>query len=130
MTLNWLTQVATTPKRVAVSVEHPAFTHALLESDGCFAVSVLDRADRALVRKFVKPADHDADTSTLNGIEYRIETTGAPVLSSAASWLDCEVVDRMDVGSHTIFVGDVVNAGGDPERDVLRMEDTRMNYGG
>jgi hypothetical protein len=35
-------------------------------------------------------------------------------------------------GSHTLFVGEVVGCGGDPadELEVLRMEDTRMSYGG
>ena len=38
----------------------------------------------------------------------------------------------VDVGSHTLFVGEVVDAGFQKNEDtaVLRMEDTRMNYGG
>ena len=38
----------------------------------------------------------------------------------------------VDVGSHTLFVGEVVDAGFQKDEDtaVLRMEDTRMNYGG
>ena len=38
----------------------------------------------------------------------------------------------MVVGEHTFFAGEVVEAGflKDEAHDVLRMEDTRMNYGG
>jgi hypothetical protein len=32
-------------------------------------------------------------------------------------------------GSHTLCIGEVVEVGGEPQ-DVLRMEDTRMHYGG
>ena len=45
---------------------------------------------------------------------------------------ECEVRSTVDVGSHTLFVGEVVDAGFQKEEEtpVLRMEDTRMNYGG
>jgi flavin reductase (DIM6/NTAB) family NADH-FMN oxidoreductase RutF len=42
------------------------------------------------------------------------------------------VRDRVDGGGHTFFVGEVVNAVFQKAEDtpVLRMEDTRMSYGG
>jgi flavin reductase (DIM6/NTAB) family NADH-FMN oxidoreductase RutF len=49
------------------------------------------------------------------------------------AWLDCEVRHSLEVGSHTLFVGEVVDAGfaeGGEDASVLRMEDTRMSYGG
>ena len=38
----------------------------------------------------------------------------------------------MSVGEHTLFLGEIVDAGFQKPEDtpVLRMEDTRMNYGG
>ncbi|HET9690050.1 MAG TPA: flavin reductase family protein [Acidimicrobiales bacterium] len=134
MTLNWATQVATAPKLVAVGVEVSALTHRLVAEGGCFSLCMLGRADRALVRSFVKPAAWDEQASTLNGHAVREAVTGAPVLAGAAAWVDCRVRDRLDLGSHTLFVGEVVDAGeaDDPGDDVtvLRMDDTRMNYGG
>ena len=166
MTLNWATQVSTEPKHVAVSVERSAVSHELLEEGGCFAIALLRRDDRALVRKFVKPAGHDAAARTLAGFAYTTACTGAPVPAFAAAYLDCEVRHRLGLGSHTLFVGEIVDAGvgapgatrpvqqgraglegdadlvagdadlvaGDADlvagTDVLRMEDTRMSYGG
>jgi flavin reductase (DIM6/NTAB) family NADH-FMN oxidoreductase RutF len=66
-------------------------------------------------------------------MRYRSAVTGAPIPEIALAWLDCEVRHRLDVGSHTLFVGEVVDAGfADDGEDapVLRMEDTRMSYGG
>ncbi len=131
MTLNWLTQVSIRPKQMAVSVEQSSRSHELLEADGCFAVSLLARTERSIVRRFVKPASHDADRHTLNDFAYTGATTGAPILASAAGYIDCEVRQRLDVGSHTVFIGEVVDAGAtEPPADLLRMEDTRMSYGG
>ncbi len=132
MTANWVTQVAFDPKLVAVSVENEALTATLIHDGGVFSVSVVDRDDRAIVRKFVKPVEHDEESGTLNGFSFHEATTGAPVLDQALAHLDCEVRERVAVGDHTLFVGEVVEARfqGDESSQPLRMEDTRMNYGG
>ena len=132
MTLNWATQVATDPKLVAVGVEKPAVTHRLALDGGCFTLNLLAQADRAVVRAFVKPATYDPSAGTLNGHRVHEATTGAPVLTSALAWLDCRVRQHLDLGSHTLFVGEVVDAGFQKPEETppLRMEDTRMNYGG
>jgi flavin reductase (DIM6/NTAB) family NADH-FMN oxidoreductase RutF len=53
-------------------------------------------------------------------------------LDQAVAFVECEVRTPVDVGDHTLFIGEVVNAGFQKDEDtaVLRMEDTRMNYGG
>jgi hypothetical protein len=43
--------------------------------------------------------------------------------------LACTLTRVEDLGSHTLCVGEVADLGGEPS-DVLRMEDTRMHYGG
>jgi flavin reductase (DIM6/NTAB) family NADH-FMN oxidoreductase RutF len=132
MTLNWATQLSFEPKLVGVGVEHGAVTHDLISEGRVFSLCIVDREDRAIVRKFVKPAEVDAAAGTLNGFPYVARTTGAPILAQAVGWLDCELRQAVPVGGHTLFVGEVVDAGflKDEATPVLRMEDTRMNYGG
>ncbi len=133
MTLNWASQLSFEPKLLGVSVEDTAVTHELIESGGAFSLCLLDREDRAIVRKFVKPAELDEANATLNGIAYRDgPETGVPLLVQAAAWLECAVKQRVACGHHTLFIGEIVAAGFNGEEDtpVLRMEDTRMNYGG
>jgi len=151
MTISWATQVATEPKLVGIGVEAGSVTHALLHEGGVFALSLLPRAQRALVRRFAKPVvSSSVDASgagTMDGEPVHAASTGAPVLDVAAAWLDCELRHALMLGSHTWFVGEVVDCGqaqeparpeggaspagdGDGEGGVLRMQDTRMNYGG
>ncbi len=132
MTLNWATQVAMEPKLVAISVEAEALSHALLQDGQVFSLNILLREQRAIVRKFVKPLDDPGDAGELAGFPLQGGRTGAPILAVAAAWLECEVRRQVDCGSHTLFIGEVVSCGGDPADglEVLRMEDTRMNYGG
>ena len=132
MTVNWVSQVSFEPKLVAVSVEDHAFTHELLVEGGVFSVNLLSVEDRAVVRKFTKPVEVDLDARTLNGFGFRDGATGAPVLDLAVAWVDCEIRQQVELGGHSLFVGEVVDAGfqADEETPVLSMGDTRMNYGG
>jgi flavin reductase (DIM6/NTAB) family NADH-FMN oxidoreductase RutF len=132
MTLNWATQVSFDPKLVGVSVEKAAFTHELISEGGMFSLNILDREDRAIVRKFVKPVEVDAEAMTLNGFPFHDGRTGAPVLDQAVAYADCEVRQAVECGGHTLFIGEVVDSNfqKDEETEVLRMEDTRMSYGG
>jgi flavin reductase (DIM6/NTAB) family NADH-FMN oxidoreductase RutF len=132
MTLNWATQVSFDPKVLAVSIEIGAYTHELVEEGRVFSLNIIDREDRAIVRKFTKPVDVDLEARTLNGFGYHDGTTGAPILDQAVAFLDCEVAESVNVGGHTVFLGEIVDAAFQKPEDtpVLRMEDTRMNYGG
>jgi flavin reductase (DIM6/NTAB) family NADH-FMN oxidoreductase RutF len=132
MTLNWATQLANEPKLLGVSVEGIAYTHELIEAGGVFSLSIVDREDRAIVRKFTKPVEVDRAASTLNGFPVHTRVTGAPILDQSVAFVDCAVRDRVGVGDHTLFIGEIVDSGflKDEATPVLRMEDTRMNYGG
>jgi flavin reductase (DIM6/NTAB) family NADH-FMN oxidoreductase RutF len=152
MTISWVTQVAMSPKLVGIGVESSAVTHELLVNGGVFALSLLPRSQRAVVRRFAKPvSESNVDDATgrgeMQGQPVFSASTGAPILDIAVSWLDCEVRHTLALGSHSWFVGEVVDCGelsaassdgpvsDGPASDgddvgVLRMEDTRMNYGG
>ncbi len=132
MTLNWAMQVSSDPKLLAIGVVKDAFTHQLIVEGGVFSLCIVDREDRAIVRKFTKPVEVDLEARTLNGFPFHDGPTGAPVLDQAVAWLDCTVHQAVDVGDHTLFLGRIVDAGFHKAEDtpVLRMEDTRMNYGG
>lgn len=132
MTLNWASQVSFEPKLVGVGVEKSAFTHELILEGASFSLNILDRDARAVVRKFVKPASVDLAASTLNGFEFTTGVTGCPLLAQAVAHVDCRLWEALDCGGHTWFVGEVADVGFRKPEDtpVLRMEDTRMSYGG
>jgi len=145
MTHSLAVQVATEPCVVAVAVEAAARTHALLEASGVATLSVLRRDQRALVRRFVKPVndvalDGDGRLASLGGVPVGLAPSGAPHLLDAAGCLDLAVIEHVVFTSHTLFCCEVTGAavaaevleGTASERvvDVLRMEDTKMSYGG
>ena len=132
MTLNWATQVSFEPKLLAIGVEKTALTHELIAEGGVFSLSMIDREDRAIVRKFTKPVEVDAEASTLNGFPFRdgAHRRADPGPGGGLRRLRGPP-DRRLRRPH-LFLGEVVDAGFTKAEDtpVLRMEDTRMSYGG
>jgi flavin reductase (DIM6/NTAB) family NADH-FMN oxidoreductase RutF len=68
---------------------------------------------------------------TLNGRAVTEGVTGAPIFDEAIAYVDCEVREHHDLGTHTLFIGEVVDAAiRDDEARSASMNDTRMKYGG
>jgi flavin reductase (DIM6/NTAB) family NADH-FMN oxidoreductase RutF len=129
MTASWITQLSMEPVLIGVAVDNTAVTHRLITEGGSFTVNLWDAEDTKVFVKFSKPATDDG--ATLNGRPVRNATTGAPVFEEAVAWLDCAVRHALDLGTHTLFVGEVLDAAlRDPDARPASMSDTRMKYGG
>ena len=88
------------------------------------------------MRRFVKPVteverddDGQAGRPCPATRSPRSGPARLPVLAAAVGYIVASVTARQDLGSHILFIGEVGEVGGEPA-DVLRMEDTRMHYGG
>lgn len=129
MTTSWITQVSMDPVLIGIGVDKDALTHRLITEGGSFSVNLWDAEDTKVFVKFSKPAVDDG--ASLNGRAVRAATTGAPVFDEALAWMDCHLRHHLDLGTHTFFVGEVVDAVvNDDERRPASMNDTRMKYGG
>ena len=129
MTTTWITQLSMEPVLVGVGVDNSAVTHRLISEGGSFTVNLWPSDETKVFVKFSKPATRDGDA--LNGFPVSTATTGAPVFSDALAWVDCEVRHTLDLGTHTLFVGEVVDVAVlDDERRAANTSDTRMKYGG
>jgi flavin reductase (DIM6/NTAB) family NADH-FMN oxidoreductase RutF len=129
MTASWVTQLSMEPVLIGVGVDNKAVTHRLITEGGSFTVNLWPSDDTRVFVKFSKPAQRE--DSTLNGRPVHPGKTGAPVFDEALAWLDCEVRQAIDMGTHTLFVGEVVDAGvKDDERRAAAISDTKMKYGG
>ena len=53
-----------------------------------------------------------------------------PGVDGAAAWIEASVWQTVDVGTHSLFIGEVVDVGKNRDGRVASMDDTRMKYGG
>jgi len=129
MTTSWITQLSMDPVLVGVGVDNSSITHRLITDGGSFSVNLWDADDTRVFVKFSKPATYE--DGALNGRPVRDGVTGTPVFAEAIAFLECEVRHAVDFGTHTLFVGEVVDVGvRDADARPASMSDTRMKYGG
>lgn len=134
MTVNQVVQVAKKPKIIVVGVEKQSMTYKLAVKAGCFSLAFLQKSQREIVRKFVKPPVHDLQQSTLSGYKYFLTpTVKSPVLEATPFYFELVVAKILEFDSHDALFGEIVNVGSMAniaELDPLLISDTRMNYGG
>lgn len=129
MTASWVTQVSMEPVRIGIAIDKQSLTHQLIQQGGGFSVNLWKPEDTKVFVKFSKPATkHD---STLNGRPFREGRNRMPIFEEAVAWLECAVWKAIDCGTHTFFIGDLVDCGlQNPDTRAAAVSDTRMKYGG
>jgi flavin reductase (DIM6/NTAB) family NADH-FMN oxidoreductase RutF len=94
------------PPRLGVSVNRAASAHDVIRDDGCFSVNVLSRQQTGLASVFTGNTGRKGE-DRFQGAGWTGLATGAPILEGAAANFDCRVADAVEVGTHTLFVGEV-----------------------
>ena len=107
---NTVFQITSEPPTVAVSINKSNLTHQFIQESKVFTAAVL-RQDTpvSFVGRFGFKSGRDINK--LEGVDYRIGRTGAPLVTeNTVAYLEAEVIKEVDVGSHTIFIGSLVDA--------------------
>jgi ferric-chelate reductase [NAD(P)H] len=104
---NTVFQITSEPPKVAVSINKENLTHDFIESSGCFAVSVLKQdTPFPFIGMFGFKSGRNIDKFT--NCSYKIGKTGCPiVLENSIAYMEFKVIDKVDVGTHTIFIGEM-----------------------
>jgi len=107
---NTCIQVANSPVRIAVSVLNTNYTCDLIKESGVFSVSILDETTTfETIKHWGMQSGHNVDK--LDGLPLPADTNGVPYLSwSTCAVLSCKVTEKIDLGSHTMFIAEVVDA--------------------
>ena len=106
---NTVFQVTSDPPTIAVSINKSNLTWEFIKESRVFAVSVLSQdTPLSFIGHFGFKSGRDVDK--LEGISYRLGQTKAPVVMDyAVSYLEARVIREMDIGTHTIFVGEIID---------------------
>ena len=128
-TINWITQTSFSPPLVAVGVKADSTNHHHIKDTGVFAVNILGKDQLDLAFNFFKT--HEREGDSIGGQQFEAgKETGCPLLMNSPAWWECRVVGEVAEGDHTMFVGEVVEAGVRAEDQSILMRDHNLNYGG
>jgi flavin reductase (DIM6/NTAB) family NADH-FMN oxidoreductase RutF/rubredoxin len=107
--VNTVFQVTAEPPTVAVSVNKENLTHQYISESKVFTVSILStEAPMPFIGKWGFKSGRDTDK--FEDTDYKKGATGAPiVLDHTLAYLEAEVTKEVDVGTHTLFIGKLVD---------------------
>ncbi|MBW2231342.1 MAG: flavin reductase family protein [Deltaproteobacteria bacterium] len=135
-TVNWVTQASFQPPLVAIGVKADSGAHEIIKESRSFALNILGKGQQDLAFAFFKPLEREGNS--IGGEAFSIGKSGSPILANAAAFLECSLVDTLGKGDHSIFLGEVVEAGvnreisGRPDDEILALGDLgeKTFYGG
>lgn len=115
-------QITSTPSQIAISCNKDNLSAEYIQKSGQFSISILSQdAPSELIGLFGfksgKEVDKFATTKHITG------NTGVPIVTEGTiAWFECKVVSTVDVGTHLLFIGEIV------ENDLLDGGGIPMTY--
>ena len=104
-TAAWVMQVSFRPLLLALSINPEHASYGLLTRSGVFSVNVLRQDQLDLAAHF----GHAAVENKLKTVPWCRKRTGAPVLTSALAYFDCELSHSCPAGDYELIIGRVVD---------------------
>ena len=106
--VNTVFQVTPEPPIVAVSVNRQCLTHEYIIDSKVFTVSILSQeARKVLIGKFGFRSGREVDK--FEQVKYKTGQTGSPIiLDNTVGFIEAEVVESIDVETHTLFIAGIV----------------------
>jgi flavin reductase (DIM6/NTAB) family NADH-FMN oxidoreductase RutF len=106
-TAAWVMQASFNPLMLAVSINPDNASYELLHASGWFTVNVLKRGQLELARRLGTRSGREEDK--LKGLSLRAGRGGAPILTEALAYFECELMGRTRAGDHELVLGMVVD---------------------
>lgn len=126
-TCNTVFQITSAPMRVAIGINKNNLTNEYIKESGVFSVCILGQDHIDMVRNFGFRSGRDVDK--LSKVDYTTGVTGVPVIDKCIAYVECRVDENLsiDVGTHTLFVGEVVEGNITSEQVPMTYEYYRQN---
>ena len=107
---NTVFQVTSEPQTIAVSINKQNLTHEYIDKSKVFTVSILSaETPMKLIGTFGFKSGRDIDK--FQNVKFKLSKHSVPlILDYTIAYFEAEVINKIDVGTHTIFVGKVVDA--------------------
>jgi len=103
-------QITSEPAQIAISSHKNNNSTAKILESGKFSISVLKKeVNTSLIGEFGFMSGADFDK--FRNLETITSVTGAPIITdSSVAWFDCKVVNSIDLGSHILIIGEVLDS--------------------
>lgn len=107
---NSVMQITSNPATIAISINHDNYTNKCIKENKKFAISILSQeSNSTIIGTFGFKSSKDVDK--FENLDYKI-TDDLPIINDSCGYITCKIVNTVETNTHTIFVGEVISAGG------------------
>ncbi len=109
---NTVFQITSEPARLALGINKQNLTHEFISQSGLLAITILGKGNMKDIKRFGFQSGRRGDK--FQGLDIRLSPkVQCPIIPDGVSYLECRIRPEMstDVGTHTLFVADVVGGG-------------------
>jgi flavin reductase (DIM6/NTAB) family NADH-FMN oxidoreductase RutF len=106
MTANSFNSIALSPPTVLVALQKLSRTQQLVKAGQVFGISILSQSQQSIAERFA--GQNEMDQARFDGIDTFTLETGAPLIKQALGFLDCKVIDTIEINQTTVFFGRVL----------------------
>ncbi len=128
-TASWVSQVSSEPPMVAIVVHKKRQSIPMLKEHGAFVVNLIGEGQEGVAKSFYGPAESGYEKLASRTIQDSPET-GTPILQGILGYVDCKIVDTVEVGNHVMFIGEVKAAGIQEDSQILTGTNSGLRYTG
>ena len=128
-TASWLTQVSSEPHIVALSVNNKHQSTRLLIEHKSFVVNLLAEGQEGVAKTYFGPAESGYEKLKSATVKNS-PVTGSPIINGAAGYLDCEIINSVVAGNHTVYFGEVKAAALDQNQQIMTTSNSNLKYSG
>ncbi len=129
LTATAVCSVSAQPPQILVCVNKSASAHDPIGKAGFFCVNILAPDHRKIAERFAGMDGVEGDERFKDMGEWSTLTTGAPVLKGCPVSFDCKLVAELSAGTHTIYIGQIVDIALEAEAMPLVYADGNFIHG-
>jgi flavin reductase (DIM6/NTAB) family NADH-FMN oxidoreductase RutF len=109
ITVAWCGTVASDPPQLAISVRKERYSFAPIMETGEFTVNLPDKTMVTALDHCGVISGRDVDKFALHQLSaVKGERVAAPIAAESPLSLECRTIRSLDLGSHTMFIGEVL----------------------
>ena len=109
LTATAVCSVSAEPPQILVCVNKTASAHDPIGEAGFFCINILAPDHRKLAERFAGMDGVEGDERFCDMGDWFTLSTGAPVLKGCPVSFDCKLVTKVAAGTHTIYIGEIVD---------------------
>jgi flavin reductase (DIM6/NTAB) family NADH-FMN oxidoreductase RutF len=128
-TASWIAQVSSEPPMVSLAVHNKHQSSRLIAGHGAFVINMIAQNQVEVAKTYYGPAESGYERLKNSSVNDS-PVTGTAMLDGAAGFLDCKIVNSIEVGNHTLFIAEVVAAEIRTDTPILTSSSSKLHYAG